>query len=137
MVDSHTARGMRRRTPLKPKRILIVDDEVRVAFFLQEGLKGLGEDYEVRTTESAELALKEMDDHPFDLAVIDFRLPGINGLDLIEQLKVISPNTQTILITAYSSPHVESEAQRLDTYGYFAKPFHIEDLMCRVEEALT
>ena len=137
MVESYTARGTRRQTPLKPKRILIVDDEVRVAFFLQEGLKGLGDDYEVHTTESAELALKEMDARPFDLAVIDFRLPGINGLDLIEQLKVISPDTQTILITAYSSPHVESEAQRLSTYDYLAKPFRIEDLMCTVQKALS
>ena len=122
---------------MKPKRILIVDDEVRVAFFLQEGLKGLGDDYEVHTAESAELALKEMDARPFDLAVIDFRLPGINGLDLIEQLKVVSPDTQTILITAYSSPHVESEAQRLNTFDYFAKPFHIEELMCTVQKALA
>ena len=65
------------------KRILIVDDEAIVAFFLMEGLKGLGDDYEVRTTGSAELALEQISHTPFDLAVIDYRLPGLSGLDLI------------------------------------------------------
>jgi DNA-binding NtrC family response regulator len=116
---------------------LIVDDEVRVAFFLTEGLKGLGEEYEVLTTGSAELALEQVHRQPFDLAVIDYRLPGINGLDLIRRLQEICPGTQTILITAYSSPELEDEAVRLHTYRYLAKPFRIEDLMCSVQNALA
>jgi two-component system response regulator (stage 0 sporulation protein F) len=122
---------------LKQKRILIVDDEVRVAFFLMEGLKGLGDEYEVLTTKSAELALEQVGRQPFDLAVIDHRLPGISGLDLIKRLQDLSPSTQTILITAYSSPELEDEAYRLRAYRYFAKPFHIEDLMCTVQNALS
>ncbi len=119
------------------KRILIVDDEAIVAFFLMEGLKGLGDDYEVRTTESAELALEQLSRTPFDLAVIDYRLPGLSGLDLIEQLKDVSPETQTIVITAYSSPELEDEAHRLQAYRYLEKPFHIQELMCTVREALS
>ena len=137
MIKPYTRGGTRKQTQLRPKRILIVDDEVRVAYFLQEGLKGLGDDYEVQTTESAELALQAIDKESFDLAVIDFRLPGINGLDLIERLQVVSPGTQTILITAYGSPDIEHAAHRLDTYSYLNKPFRIEDLMCTVEKALS
>jgi DNA-binding NtrC family response regulator len=125
--------------PAKPrqKRILIVDDEAIVAFFLMEGLKGLGEEYEVRTTESAELALEQCSATPFDLAVVDYRLPGINGLDLIEQLRDISPDTRTIVITAYSSPELEEQAHRLHTCRYLAKPFRIQELMHTVEKVLA
>jgi DNA-binding NtrC family response regulator len=119
------------------KRILIVDDEAIVAFFLMEGLKGLGEEYDVQTTGSAELALEQFTDAPFDLAVIDYQLPGIDGLDLVRQIQHISPQTRTIVITAYSSPEIESEAHRLQTYRYLEKPFPIQELMCTVQEALS
>jgi DNA-binding NtrC family response regulator len=125
--------------PAKPKqkRILIVDDEAIVAFFLMEGLKGLGDEYEVRTTESAERAIEQLVQTPFDLAVIDYRLPGISGLDLIRQLKDISPHTRTIVITAYSSPELEAQAHQLHTCRYMEKPFPIQDLMCTVQEVLS
>jgi DNA-binding NtrC family response regulator len=125
--------------PAKPKlkRILIVDDEDIVAFFLMEGLKGLGDEYEVRTTASAELALEQLAQIPFDLAVIDYRLPGISGLDLIKQLQDISPQTQTIVITAYSSPELEAQARQLHTARYLEKPFPIQELMCTVQEVLS
>jgi DNA-binding NtrC family response regulator len=122
---------------LKQKRILIVDDQASVAFFLTEGLRGLGDEYEVHSTGSAELALEQMNRQSFDLAVIDYRLPGINGLDLIKRLQNICPHTQTILITAYSSPELEDQAYRLQTYRYLAKPFHIQDLMYTVQKALA
>jgi two-component system response regulator AtoC len=125
--------------PAKPKhkRILIVDDESIVAFFLMEGLKGLGDEYDVRVTESGEMALEQLTHARFDLAVIDYRLPGISGLDLIRRLKDISPKTQTIVITAYSSPELEDEARRLQACRYLEKPFRIQELMSTVQEALA
>ena len=133
----HPAGRSKRLAELEQKRILIVDDEANVSFFLREGLCGLGDEYEVCTSGSAELALKQLYHQPFDLAVIDFRLPGLNGLDLMKQLRDISPGTQTILITAYSSPDLEAEAYRLEAYRYLAKPFRIQELMCTVQEALS
>ena len=121
---------------LEQKRILIVDDEASVAFFLMEGLKGLGDEYDVRTSGSAEMALEELSCACFDLAVVDYQLPGSNGLDLIRQLQDLSPDTQTIVITAYSSPELEDEAHRLRAYRYMEKPFHIQELMCTVQQAL-
>ena len=121
----------------KHKRILIVDDEAVVAFFLMEGLKGLGEEYDVHTSGSAESALEQMQRAHFDLAVVDYRLPGLDGLDLIRRLREISPETHTIMITAYSSPELEEEAQRLRAARYLEKPFRIQDLMCTIEEVLS
>ncbi len=119
------------------KRILIVDDETKVSFFLGEGLRGLGDDYEVQVTASAEQALEQMRHRPFDLVVVDLRLPGASGLDLIRWIGQRCPHTRTVLITAYGSPAVEEEARRLRTYRYLTKPFHIEELMHTVREALA
>ena len=122
---------------MKRKRILIIDDESSVAFFLQEGLKGLGDEYEVQATESAELALEQMHRRPFDLLVVDFRLPGINGLDLIKRVRNVNPDAKTILITAYGSPEIEKEARRLDISRYLHKPFRIQELMHTVQGILV
>jgi two-component system response regulator (stage 0 sporulation protein F) len=119
------------------KRILIVDDESIVAFFLMEGLKGLGEGYDVRTSGSAESALELIQHAHFDLAVVDYRLPGLDGLDLIRRLTEVSPDTHTIVITAYSSPELEEEALHLHAARYLEKPFRIQDLMCTIEEVLS
>lgn len=122
---------------MKRKRVLIVDDEVRVAFFLKEGLEGLGREYEIATTGSGELALEQIRTHPVDLAVIDYRLPGINGLNLIRRLKDLCPATRTILITAYGSSDLEDEAARLRACRYLDKPFRIDELICAVQSALA
>ncbi|TEU14269.1 MAG: response regulator [Anaerolineales bacterium] len=118
------------------KRILIVDDEKKVAFFLQESLEDLGDNYEVVSAETAEAALQQIESQPFDLIITDLRMPGINGLELMQRVRAISPETRTILITAYGSDEVEAEARRLQAYSYFTKPFHIEDFIETVQEAL-
>ncbi len=118
------------------KRILIVDDEKKVAFFLQESLEDLGDNYEVVSAETAETALQRIESQTFDLIITDLRMPGINGLELLKRVREISPETRTILITAYGSDEVEAEARRLEAYSYFTKPFHIEDFMVTVQEAL-
>jgi CheY-like chemotaxis protein len=133
----YSAREPERAHDLKAKRILIVDDEASVAFFLQEGLQGLGEEYEVYTAESAELALERIDQEAFDLAVIDYVLPGLSGLDLMRRLRDLCPSILTILMTAYSSPELEEEAYHLHAFRYLAKPFHIQDLMCTVQQVLS
>jgi DNA-binding NtrC family response regulator len=121
----------------KHKRILIVDDEAIVAFFLMEGLKGLGEEYDVRTSGSAESALELVQHAHFDLAVVDYRLPGLDGLGLVRRLTEVSPETHTIVITAYSSPELEEEALQLHAARYLEKPFRIQDLMSTIKEVLS
>lgn len=131
------SRGVAGETMSDRKRILIVDDEKKVAFFLQEGLTGLGERYEVITSDSAENALQQLDAYSFDLVVTDFRLPGLNGLQLMEYLQKRSPGTRTILITAYGSDEVEAAAYKLHARRYLPKPFRIEDFVRTVRETLA
>ncbi len=100
---------------------------------MQEGLKGLGKDYEVYTIGSAESALEQMRTRSFDLLVVDFRLPGLNGLDLIEQVRDLDPDAKTILITAFGSPEIERKAYQLAARRYLQKPLRIEELIGTVQ----
>src|SRR5512136_1062393 len=118
------------------RRILIVDDESKVAFFLQESLESLAGNYQVVRADTGESALAEMGRAPFDIVITDLRMPGMNGLELMQRVRDRFPQTRTILITAYGSDDVETETRRLQAYRYFTKPFHIEDLITAVQEAL-
>lgn len=118
-------------------RILIVEDEAKVAFFLKESLSGLESGYNVVSTPSAEEALLVIEDYDFDLVIADFRLPGRNGLDLIGELRSSHPHTRTMLITAYGSEELEAAAYRYNVARYFAKPFRLDEFVEAVHEILT
>ncbi|MBN1888943.1 MAG: response regulator [Thermoflexales bacterium] len=119
------------------RNILIVEDEAKVAFFLQESLESIDQRYQVVRVASGEEALDELARGPFDLVVSDLRMSGINGLDLLKRVREQNPSTQTILITAYGSDEVEAETRRLQTYRYFTKPFRIEEFTAAVKDALN
>jgi CheY-like chemotaxis protein len=115
---------------------LVVDDEPKVAFFLQASLESLERNYQVVCAGTGESALAEMTRTPFDVMITDLRMPGMNGLELMQHVQSSFPQTRTILITAYGSDEVEAETRRLSAYRYFTKPFHIEDLTAAVQDAL-
>ncbi len=118
------------------KNILIVEDEPKVAYFLQESLESTSQNYKVVCAASGEDALNQVSHSLFDLVVSDLRMPGINGLELLQRVRDRNPFTRTILITAYGSDEVEAETRRLQTYRYFTKPFPIEDFTTAVKQAL-
>jgi CheY-like chemotaxis protein len=118
------------------KNVLIVDDEPKVAFFLGKGLERSGHNYNINVAQSGEEALDILDESEIDLLVTDLRMPGINGLELIRWVKATSPDTRTILITAYGNDDVEAEARRLEAYRYITKPFDIGDFTETVQQAL-
>jgi len=119
------------------KRILIVEDEPKVAFFLQESLEAVDDSYSVVCAGCGEDALSELTRSPFDMVVSDLRMPGISGLELLQHVREQSPTTYTILITAYGSDEVEAETHRLQAYKYFTKPFSIQDFTSAVKQALN
>jgi CheY-like chemotaxis protein len=119
------------------KRVLIVDDEEKVVFFLRESLEELGQDFTIGTAKSAEEALDKLATQPYDLVISDLRMPGIDGLQLIETVKAKYPRTRFILMTAYGSDEVEARAHHLDVYDYITKPFHVSDLIDVTRQALA
>lgn len=108
------------------KAILIVDDEESILSTLKNSLKKLGGDYEVFTALSGYSALEQLKQRKFDLIVTDYRMDGMDGLELIKEVRALRPEAQTILMTAFGNETIEAEAHRLQVYGYLQKPFKID-----------
>ncbi len=123
--------------PQDEKRILVVDDEEKVGFFLSRSLTLMNESYQVQTARSGEEALEILRDVPIDLLITDLRMPGISGLDLIRWVRDSSPDTRVVLITAYGDQEIKDKAQALDVYRYLAKPFSVQDFTEVVQGALS
>lgn len=121
---------------MAPRHILLVDDEPRVAFFLSKTLERANREYKISVAHSGEEALEMLNRSQVALLITDLRLPGISGLELMRRVRASSPQTRTILITAYGNDEVEAEARRLEAYRYITKPFNLEQFTQAVQEAL-
>ncbi|MBN1936828.1 MAG: response regulator [Anaerolineae bacterium] len=119
------------------KRILIVDDEKSVAFFTRENLVELGPEYDVHAALSGAEALNKMSSQPFDLVISDFRMPQMNGLELLYRVQRRWPQTRLILMTAYGNEQIKGAAERLRAYRYITKPFRMEVLFDAIQTAFT
>ena len=123
---------------MSEKRILIVEDSGVVVRPLQRALElHFGNQFfEVDTCASAEEALRLLDERPFDLLISDLMLPGRNGLELLEQVAGNHPTMPSIIMTAFGSPQMESQARRVAT-EFLPKPFTLNELVETVERALA
>ncbi len=121
---------------MKTFRILVVDDEPRVAFFFQKHLEMVGEQYLATAVNSGQEAVSELQKHQYDLMITDLRMPGMDGLELLNRVREISPQTKTILVTAYGGKAVWEEADRLNTFRALSKPVRINDLLTAVRDSL-
>ncbi len=117
-------------------RVLLVEDSQGVARALHRAL-GLHQtsDFHVETCETGEDALERLYETAFNLLISDFRLPGINGLELLRRANQLRPTLRSILITAYGSPEIEKEANELAN-AYLPKPFRLHDLIRLVERVM-
>ena len=114
--------------------ILIVEDSLGVARALNRTLSlTQGGGHRVEICDSGEAALHRLRSARFDLLITDLRLPGMNGLAVLDHARQISPETRSILITAFGSPQVEERARHLAN-AYLPKPFRLHDLIQLVQE---
>jgi DNA-binding response OmpR family regulator len=116
------------------KKILVVDDEEIVRYSLVDILKRHG--YEVDGAHSAEQALELFTEKKYHLVLTDLVLEGMGGLELLENIKVISPKTLVIVITGYGSIKTAVSALRLGVYDYLLKPCDEDELIIRIRRAL-
>jgi len=115
-------------------RILIVDDEPSIRHLLHQAL--VDENYNVETASTAMEALGRLEVDPFDLAIVDLLLPGVNGLDLAEAIRMLDPGTPVILMTAYGTSAFESMATHPAIWHYLHKPFALDKLLTLVKQAV-
>ncbi len=118
------------------RRILIVDDEESVLTVLKSSLKKLGEDYEVQAVNNGLKALQLLESFAFDVVVTDYQMDQMNGLELLEAIRSIQPETKVIMITAYGTDELEAEARRMQAYEYLTKPLEIDSFRQVVLAAL-
>jgi len=119
---------------MNAKKVLVVDDEEIVRYSLKNILTSNG--FAVDDVPSAEEALKKIYETNYHLVLSDLVLEGMGGLELLENIKVISPRTLVILITGYGSVKTAVAAMRLGVYDYLLKPCDENELLLRVKRAL-
>ena len=116
-------------------KILIVDDEKDIGFLLGAFLKREG--YEPFYVSTGQEALKIFDKQPFNLVLLDIKMPDINGIELLKEFKKKRSNINVIVITAYPSIETAVEAMREEAFDYINKPFNLEELKQLIERALA
>jgi len=116
------------------RKILVVDDETSMREFLAILLGREG--YVVETAADAESALARLSESSFDLILSDVKMPGLNGIALLERVKRSWPDTAVLMITAYTAAEDAVEAMKRGAYDYIAKPFKVEELKILVRNAL-
>ena len=116
-------------------QILIADDEDSLRWVLEKGFRGAG--YQVTAVKDGTAALKEVEAAPFDLILLDVRMPGIDGLSLLKQVRDKRPDAQVVIMTAHGTMETAVAAMQQGAYDYLAKPFDLDEALLLAERALT
>jgi excisionase family DNA binding protein len=118
------------------QRVLVVDDEASIRELLAKTL-ALAE-YDVETAGDGAMALDRLREHrgDYDLMIADLRMPGMDGLSLIREVKHINPSLPVIIITGFSSESSAIEAVNLGVAGYLTKPFRVPQVLAAAAKAL-
>lgn len=118
-----------------PARLLVVDDEPRLLSSLASLLRSQG--YEVTEAEGGERACELIDQQSFDLALLDLRMPGVDGFEVMAELSGKQPDCGTIVVSGESSFAAVSRALRRGALDYIRKPFDPEELLATVESVIN
>jgi CheY-like chemotaxis protein len=111
-----------------PLHVLVVDDEPLIRWSVTETLAGLGSDVEQANSAAAALQAITTNALAFDVIVMDLRLPDMNDLSLLATIRQLLPDAAVVLMTAFSTPEIMTEARRLGVRGVLQKPFELTEL---------
>ena len=115
------------------KNILVIDDEAAVNNNIRKILLKKGFHVDQALTKSD--ALEKIEHQPYTLILLDLRIPGVNGLELLKAIRKKRPQTKVIIITGFASIETAKETARLGAINYLAKPFTPEELRVATENA--
>ena len=121
-------------TPVKTK-ILIVDDAGPVVVLCVNVLQALG--YAVKGANRGEAAVELMRKEPFDLMVLDYKMPGMTGFEVFQQARALHPSVKVVLVTGHGTPEIVNEANRMGFNAILLKPFTSDELRGTVEKVLA
>jgi DNA-binding NtrC family response regulator len=113
--------------------VLIVDDEAEFLDTLVKRIKK--RDVNVTGVESGEKALEFLAEEPVDVVVLDVRMPGMDGIETLRELKKRHPLVEVIMLTGHASLEVAIEGMELGAFDYLMKPIDIDELLYKLEDA--
>jgi len=118
----------------KTAKILVVDDERSIRDMLSIYLEREG--FEVQCAPDGQAALERCQAQEFDIVIADIKMPKLDGIGLLHRVREFAPQTIFIMITAFASLESARDSMRRDAWDYITKPFDIEDIRHRIDEAL-
>jgi len=114
-------------------RILLVDDEVVFTDNMSKLLENRG--YRVKAVNNGESAVSALEEEDFDVVVLDLKMPGMDGIATLKELKKVGASTETLILTGHGSIDTALEAVKLGAYDYLTKPCEIDELVEKIEGA--
>ncbi|MDE3840342.1 two-component system response regulator [Bacillus methanolicus] len=113
-------------------KVLIVDDQFGIRILLNEVLQKEG--YDTYQAANGVHALEIVTKYSPDLVLLDMKIPGMDGIEILKRIKVIDPDIRVIIMTAYGELDMIQEAKELGALTHFAKPFDIDDIRAAVKK---
>jgi len=115
-------------------KILVVDDEALVRDIIRKGLSQMG-GFNVEVAQSGSEAIEKIEKDVFDLVLTDLKMPGMDGLELLKNIKGTRPEVMVIMMTAYGSIETAVEAMRIGANDYITKPVDLNELLIHISKA--
>ncbi len=119
--------------PRKP-RILVVDDEEPMRASLRDWLKEDG--YEVGVAASGTEAIDRVANEPWEVILLDLKMPGMDGIETLEKLKEITPDSEVLMMTAYATVETAVQAMKQGAFDYLVKPFDPEEIEVLIKKIM-
>jgi len=107
-------------------RVLFADDERSLQEVMRTEIPSLG--HEVVICPDGKAAVKSLEKNTFDAAILDLRMPGLNGIEVLEQIKQVAPDTEVVIMTGHASIDTAIDAVRLGAFDYITKPAKLAQL---------
>jgi two-component system response regulator AtoC len=118
---------------VEPMKILIVDDDVSIREIIQKNLSQTG-GFNVEAAQNGLEAIEKIEKEVFDLVLTDLKMPEMDGLELLKNIKGTRPEVMVILMTAFGSIETAVEAMKMGADDYITKPFNIDHLLLRISK---
>jgi DNA-binding NtrC family response regulator len=114
-------------------RVLLVDDETIFTRNISKLLKNRG--YQITAVNSGDAAIRELEQNPVDVIVLDLKMPGMDGIATLKEIIKLGLFAETLILTGHGSIDSALDAMKLGAYDYLTKPCEIDELVAKIEAA--